>query len=218
MKKIIAYILIATLAFSLIGCSEYDDKAEPNTPSDQGKSIDDTNKDTEKEEESKEEKLDEDDKEPEKGEDKSEKESQKTEKETVKGTLYFSDENAEYLNAEERELDELTAESLLNALIDGPKNDANRKTIPEGTKLIDVKIKDGVAYANFSKELTEKHWGGSTGEMHTIYSIVNTLALEPKLNIDSVQILIDSEIMESLAGHMDTTGPIKPDLELSKHK
>ena len=227
MKKIVTYLLIATLAFSLIGCAEVDNTEDPSAPS-QGESQEDKDNDAgeenqeddskegvkedqveDKEDESQE-KTDKDDKEPEKGEDKSDKGSQ--------GTLYFSDENAEYLNAEERELDELTPESLINALIEGPKEDANRKTIPDGTKLIDVKVEDGVAYVNFSKEFKENHWGGSTGETHTIFSIVNTLSLEPNLNIDSVKILVDGETMDSLAGHMDTTEPIEPDLELSKHK
>lgn len=235
MKKIVTYLLIATLAFSLIGCAEADDRENPSAPS-QGASQEDENKDAgedNKEDDSKEgvkedkvdnkedesqEKADKDEKGPEKGEDKSDNGSQGTEVKNGKGTLYFSDENAEYLNAEERELDELTPESLINALIEGPKEDANRKTIPDGTKLIDVKVEDGVAYVNFSKEFKENHWGGSTGETHTIYSIVNTLALNPDLNIDSVKILVDGETIESLSGHMDTTEPIEPDLELSKHK
>ncbi|NMA95743.1 MAG: GerMN domain-containing protein, partial [Clostridiales bacterium] len=134
--------------------------------------------------------------------------------EPAKVKLYFSDDAAMYLNAEERELDELTIESVIDALIDGPKDDANRKTIPDGTKLIDAKIEDGVAYINFSKDIVEKHWGGSTGEMHTIYSIVNTLTLDPNLGIDSVKFLVEGKSIESLAGHMDLADSFKTNLDL----
>lgn len=214
MKKIVTYILIATLALGLIGCASVDNTQEPDdSPRQNDDAIEQEDKEDIEEKGNDEiETIDDEDKSNEEQEDTEE----ETSNEEVKAILYFSDENAEYLNGEEREFDELTPEALLNALIDGPQDDANRKTIPDGTKLIDVEIKDNIAYANFSKELKENHWGGSTGEIHTLYSIVNTLALNPDLDIDSVQILIDGIFTESLAGHMDISEPLKPDAELSK--
>ncbi len=205
------------MVFVMIGCASNNDKNDKNAPSSQNDVTEDqTNKDDKIIDETpdkgdNENKLDKD-------EDKPSNNQDVTDEKKVEAILYFSDENAEYLNGEERELGKLTAEALLNGLIEGPKNDANRRTIPDGTKLIDVKIEDGVAYVNFSKELTEKHWGGSTGETHTIFSIVNTLALNPELNIDSVQILVEGETIETLAGHMDISEPIEPNLEISKLK
>lgn len=218
MKKIITYILIAVLALSLIGCASVNNNQKPETTPTDNIDVEDKEniekEDTDEEDTNEEDSIEDNDKPDQNQEDTNDDDISEGEK--AKAVLYFSDENAEYLNGEEREFDELTPEALLNALIEGPKDEANRKTIPDGTKLIDVKIEDNVAYVNFSKELQENHWGGSTGELHTIYSIVNTLALNPELNIDSVQILIEGKVIDSLAGHMDITEPIKPDPKISK--
>ena len=118
----------------------------------------------------------------------------------VKLVLYFPDADAMYLVAEERTVEvgegdtyELLA---LRAIIDGP-------TVPEGTRLVSLEIAEGVAYVNFSREFQENHWGGSTGETMTIYSIVNTLTESP--NVTAVKFLIEGEELDSLAGHYDCT-------------
>lgn len=131
-------------------------------------------------------------------------------------TLYFSDSEAMYLVGEERTVSEITPEILINELIKGPKNPENNRTIPDGTKLLDVKVEDKIAYVNFSKELKDNHWGGSTGEIHTVFSVVNTLALCNELDIEEVQILIEGQTVETLAGHIELGEPFKPDLALSK--
>jgi len=51
------------------------------------------------------------------------------------------------------------------------------------------------------------HWGGSTGETMTIYSVVNTLT--ESANVTAVVFMVEGEELESLAGHMDLTGPIE---------
>ncbi len=130
--------------------------------------------------------------------------------------LYFADSQAMFLVREDRVVtaDEGdTYESLaLKALIEGPKDEGDCATIPEGTKLLGVEVKDGVAYADFSKELKENHWGGSAGETMTIYSIVNTLTESG--DIIGVKILVEGQEIETLAGHYDLTQVFERDEDL----
>ncbi|HCF49988.1 MAG TPA: hypothetical protein DER60_06880 [Syntrophomonas sp.] len=130
-------------------------------------------------------------------------------------TLYFSDQQAQFLAAEKRTVkvasDQLqaVAEAVVNELIAGPKGAGLVKTIPPETKLLAVSIQDAMATVDFSKELKTKHWGGSTGESMTIMSIVNSLTELP--GIEKVQILIEGQKEDTLAGHWDLSSPISRD-------
>ena len=130
----------------------------------------------------------------------------------VNVTLYFSDDQAMYLVTEEREVmkqGETMEEVVIRELIKGPQEPGNMRTIPEEARLISVEVVDGVAYVNFSKEFKTKHWGGTAGESHTLYSVVNSVTeLE---GIEKVQFLLEGDTMDSLGGHMDTSQPIAPD-------
>ncbi len=122
--------------------------------------------------------------------------------------LYFSDEQAQSLVVRQTEIqDDNLYQSLIEQLIKGPKGDELLPTIPVGTELLGIEVQDGLVKANFSQELRTKHWGGSAGEIMTVYSIVNTLSdLE---EIDRVQILIEGEKIQTLAGHLDLSQPLK---------
>lgn len=120
------------------------------------------------------------------------------EQKQVKAILYFADANGDKLIAEERMVSVSEAEPLavavLNELIAGPTTSASVATIPMGTKVLSADVKNGVCYADFSSDLVERHTGGSTGEILTVYSIVNTLtALE---EIEKVQFLIEGKIKD----------------------
>ncbi len=119
-------------------------------------------------------------------------------------SVFFSTNEAMYLSAEKRvvKTDNLY-ENAINELIVGPNNTANNKTIPDGVELLDVTSNDKVARVNFNRALIDNHWGGSTGERMTVYSIVNTLTQFEE--IDEVKILIEGEEVETLVGHMDLT-------------
>lgn len=113
--------------------------------------------------------------------------------------LYFSDENAKHLISEERSVLANENDSLekvvLTELIEGPKIGTKAgSTIPKEAKLISVETKDGVCFVNFSQEFVTKHVGGSSGEIMTVYSIVNSLTELP--GISKVQFLIDGQKKE----------------------
>lgn len=125
--------------------------------------------------------------------------------------LYFSDQDG-YLEVEKRTVEAETKsgipEATIKALINGPKGSELSRTLPTGTELLDLNIKDGIARANFSEELQVNHWGGSLGESLTVYSIVNTLTQFDEIN--AVEILINGKKIESLVGHLDLTRPVAP--------
>lgn len=140
---------------------------------------------------------------------------------TVEVVLYFSDDQAMYLVPEKRNItieegasDEVLATRILKELIAGPNNKELNATIPAEAKILSVKINEGVASADFSKELQSKHWGGSTGEGMTLNSIANTLTELD--SIDKVELLIEGKKVESLAGHWDTTVPLERNEDIIK--
>lgn len=127
-------------------------------------------------------------------------------------TLYFADEQSDRLVREERSLaleGREVAVAVLEELIEGPEYPAHGRTIPRDVKVRGVEMAGGIARANFSEELRANHWGGSTGEILTVYSIVNTLAELP--GVQQVQILIEDETVETLVGHLELMEPLSPD-------
>ena len=133
-------------------------------------------------------------------------------------TLYFTSGDADFLAGEPRKLEGYPntlegAKLALNGLIRGPENEDLAPTIPESTRLRELYIASGVAYPDFSHELIRNHWGGTCGEVHTVYSIVNTLSLNFE-GIRRVQILVDGKEIPTLAGHLDTSRPLSPDISL----
>jgi spore germination protein GerM len=132
--------------------------------------------------------------------------------------LYFSDGESEYLIGEKREIlkrDEVEEEAkdAINELIKGPKGKLI-PTLPPQTKLLGLELGgDGVAKINFNRALSKDHPGGSSAEMMTLYSIVNSLTLNFS-QIKRVQILIEGKAVETIAGHLSLRQPVlpKPDL------
>jgi len=134
--------------------------------------------------------------------------------------IFFSDMDSDLLIAEKRTLawdrdPEKRAAALLRELLRGPSGAAVRTT-PETALLRSVSIaSDGTAQADFSAQLSGAHPGGSSSEVLTVYSIVNTLAL----NIDAikkVQILIEGRPADTIAGHVDCRQPFEPSIKIIK--
>ncbi|NLK21532.1 MAG: GerMN domain-containing protein [Epulopiscium sp.] len=122
--------------------------------------------------------------------------------------LYFSSNNAEKLVPEERQIEinpNISLEKyIVEQLILGPNNKELIMTVPPETTIKDIETKDGICYVDLSNEFRTKHWGGSTGETMTIYSIVNSLTELP--NVKKVQFLIEGEKQQEFKGHYDFSG------------
>lgn len=81
--------------------------------------------------------------------------------------------------------------TILNLLMESPKNDNLQCVIPEGTKINKIELKSDILWIDLSEEFIDNHPGGLEEEKNTIYSIVNTLTELTEVN--GVKILIDNE-------------------------
>lgn len=130
--------------------------------------------------------------------------------------LYFLDPHSDFLMKETRmmvwEVGDVEGQMrmIVEALLKGPKGDL-LQAIPPGVVIRDIALKgEGLGVVDFSRELSQNHPGGSLAEMHTIYSIVNSLLLNiPSLN--AVQILVEGVAPETLKGHIDCRNPFRAD-------
>ncbi|MDI6871258.1 MAG: GerMN domain-containing protein [Bacillota bacterium] len=124
-------------------------------------------------------------------------------------TLYFLKETptALQLGTEKRRLFGADLPHLaLAELIRGPAPGSSlRPVLPRDTTLNSVKIRGGVAYADFGAGVTRLNVG-SEGEAMVVAAIVNTLTQFPGVN--RVQILVNGARVESLAGHVDVSAPL----------
>ncbi|MDD3569780.1 MAG: GerMN domain-containing protein [Lachnospiraceae bacterium] len=127
-------------------------------------------------------------------------------------TLYFANEDATALVAEERRVEvnpnQPVEKYILEQLILGPKEAGHVATVPPETKIRNIKTADKICYVDLSEEFVTKHGGGSTGETLTIYSIVNSLA-ELK-DVEKVQFLIEGEKQDEFKGHLEFGKPFEP--------
>lgn len=94
---------------------------------------------------------------------------------------------------------------LVHALLSGPQDKELSRVIPEDVRLLNSYIQDQVAYLDFSAELARASLG-SESEAVLVDSIVLTaLQLD---DVQQVQILVEGEIVESLAGHVAIDRPL----------
>jgi spore germination protein GerM len=127
-------------------------------------------------------------------------------------TLYFSDQESEYLIGEKRDIlrKESTAEEaeeVMAELSRGPKGEL-LPTLPSQTRLLALNIDErGVARVNFNRALARDHPGGSSAEIMTVYSIVNSLTFN-FAEIKRVQILIEGKEVETIRGHLSLEKPL----------
>ena len=134
----------------------------------------------------------------------------------LKVTLYFAGKGTNYLEPEERVLrlgmTESLAMGIVKALIEGPVSEDLVKTLPEGSKVNDIVIEDGVCYIDLNDKFQLNHSGGETAEKLTIYSLVNSLG---RINgINYVQILIEGKKVEYYKSYVPIDSFLQPDLSL----
>lgn len=139
-------------------------------------------------------------------------------REKQKVQLYFADGNERFLVAETRFLPkrdkaEDRATEIVRALVDGPKLGSSR-TLPAGSTLRGVRIdRGGTAVVDFGRDLVDRHPGGSTSELMTVYSLAASL-VENVSEIKSVKILVDGKERETLKGQIDLRHPFSPKKDL----
>ncbi len=132
-------------------------------------------------------------------------------------TLFFASEDDNLLHPEERKISagaspaEEAAE-VVRELIKG-SNGSLVPALPAGTRLRRLFItKEGIAYVDFSREIAGQP-SGSSEELATVYSVVNTLAYNFK-PIKKVFILVEGAERETLGGHVNLSEPFVPQFSL----
>jgi len=136
---------------------------------------------------------------------------------THAATLYFSDREGRSLVPEERELPEgdhfeARVEAVLGALVTGPLLGDALPVLPESARLLRVffDADTGTLYADFDAALVRDHPGGSTAEWKTWTAMVRTLRANfPEVR--RLQLLVQGEPIETLAGHFDASRPVDLD-------
>jgi len=134
--------------------------------------------------------------------------------------LYFADQSRRHLSAEERLVTSPDsaaerAKAVVNALIEGPRTTLGQ-TIPKETKLLALYVTgEGVAYVVFDRNIVEGHPGGTFSELLTVFSVVNTLALNVS-EIQAVKILVEGREKKTLTGHVDIRFPFQANLLMIK--
>jgi len=128
----------------------------------------------------------------------------------IKVKLYFPTEDNSALKAEEREVrvvEGAILKACINALMEGPETQGLRKTIPDGTKLLGISIKNNVATVDFSKEFLQT---AGVEEIVTRLSVVNTLTEID--GVDKVRFHIQGEEMIGPSGMpLGAMGPVSLD-------
>lgn len=99
-------------------------------------------------------------------------------------------------------------EIALRQLIEQGNGKDSSNPIPEGTRLLDMKVKDGLAVVNLSREFRDNFQGGSEAEGLAIGAILRTLGQFP--DIKRVRLLVEEEPLDTL-GHLDLSGPLDVD-------
>lgn len=111
-------------------------------------------------------------------------------------TLYFMDKEKGELEPEARQIDvrlllENPYEVLMNMLLEGPKNENLIGIIPQGTKINNIQIKEGIVCIDFSEDFINEQTLGENQEKMIINSILKTLVELREVN--GIKILINGE-------------------------
>lgn len=132
--------------------------------------------------------------------------------------LYFSDAEGLYLISEEQQIAGCNDErqciaQTLEALAAGSQS--LLPVIPQRTRVLGVEVEEDLARVNFSRELVDRHPGGSLSELLTVYGLTNTLAVNfPYLR--RLQIMIEGKVVPTLKGHVDISRPVKAEFRYSQ--
>ncbi len=127
---------------------------------------------------------------------------------TMRIVVYFATNDAMYLAPEVYTLakNDHPAKTSIELLLEGPSKQGLVSTVPKGTKLRSLNIKNHIAYVDFNDKIIKNNPGGSTAETLLVASIVNTLTEFPE--IEKVQILVEGKQVETISGHMDVSEPL----------
>ncbi len=104
-------------------------------------------------------------------------------------------------------------EAVVSALVTGSQQQ-HAPALPPATRVLGAFVSaGGVAYVNLSKDAAVELPGGSRAELHSVYALVDTLTANFPA-VKRVQVLLDDRPAQTLAGHVDLSRPLPPDMSL----
>jgi len=106
---------------------------------------------------------------------------------------------------------------VLEELIKGPGQADLAPTLPPQTRIRAVYTRKDTIFVDFSSSVVENHPGGTSAELVSIYSVVNTL-IDNFPPYSKVQILLEGKPQNTLAGHIDLRQPFTRRGEIIKEK
>jgi spore germination protein GerM len=130
-------------------------------------------------------------------------------------TVYFGRFDGEGVVGESRTIQgrahrEEEVEAVVNELLRGPQTPQGLRLFPEATRLRRAFYDEEhrLLYLDFTSALVGGQIGGSAMEIMTLTSLLRTIAVDfPE--VLAVQILVDGQEVETLAGHVDLTRPLR---------
>ncbi len=125
-------------------------------------------------------------------------------------SLYYADATGSRLVSEDRKIikTEGIARQTLQELFKGPENTEYSSVFPEGTKLLDINIKeDGLCIVDLNSEVRQVK--NEQQERLMVYAITNTLGKFP--SVQRVSFMIDGQPSEKIGGYIDLSNPVEPD-------
>lgn len=143
----------------------------------------------------------------------------KSEAETQELTLYFAARDGIHLVAENREAPDCEKgddclRTAVEALLSGPEGSLG-SVLPSSTTLLAASEEEGTAVLDFDRSFVDLHPGGSASELLTVYSLVDTLAVNFP-HIRQLRILVEGEEIETIKGHVDLRKPIIADFKYTR--
>ncbi|MCP2239220.1 Gmad2 immunoglobulin-like domain-containing protein [Thermoanaerobacterium thermosaccharolyticum] len=123
-------------------------------------------------------------------------------------SLYFLNSKMSGLNMDIRSVSENAdlLKQVISELMKGPSDQYSKPIIPDNTKLLSVQLKDTTAYVNFSKDYMSATDINESTAKYMVAALVNTLTGLP--NVDSVQILVEGNKIDSLYGYKIGLDPL----------
>ena len=133
----------------------------------------------------------------------------------IEVSLYFADENISHLKAEKRVFknDEMAVKAVVQAIIDGPKDENLCTLIPADTEIISASLSGDLCTINLNDEFTN-FTGGTSMENLAIFSIVNSLCSIDAVN--KVKIDIEGNKSAMFGGHYSLEDAFTKDMSLVK--
>jgi spore germination protein GerM len=136
----------------------------------------------------------------------------------ITATLYYGSSDARALVAVRRDVPAATSvveqgrQILAVQFQDAPQPYV--QVVPTGTKLRAFYVTErGDAFVDLSGDVVSAHPGGSLTELLTVYAVVNAITTNLPA-VQRVQILVEGQEVDTIAGHVDVRRPLERDSTL----